>query len=64
MTTTIVYTVEEAAEKLRHGRTWTWGKVRTGEIESFKIGTKRVISAEALEDYIRKSMKAVGAGTR
>lgn len=53
--TSTIYTVEEAAEKLRHGRTWTWGVVRTGELRSFKIGARRVISQEALEEFIRRA---------
>lgn len=53
-----VYTVEEAAEKLRKGRTRTWGAVRTGEVESFKIGARRLISQEAIEEFIRRSETA------
>lgn len=53
--TSTIYTVEEAAERLRKGRTWTWGVVRTGELRSFKIGARRVISQEALEEFIRRA---------
>lgn len=55
MAVTSIYTVEEAARKLRKGRTWTWGVVRSGELRSFKIGARRVISHAALEDFIRRA---------
>lgn len=49
------YTVEEAAERLRKGRTWTWNAIRSGELKSFKIGARRLISEDALEDFIRSA---------
>jgi excisionase family DNA binding protein len=59
-----IYTVEEAAEKLRKGRTWTWGEVRAGRLRSFKIGARRVVSEDALNEFIERAMatSAVSGG--
>jgi excisionase family DNA binding protein len=48
--------VQEAADELRKGRTWTWAAVRSGELRSFKIGARRVISQEALDEFIQRAM--------
>lgn len=51
----INYTVEEAADRLRKGRTWTWSVIRSGELKSFKIGARRLVSEDALDDFIRSA---------
>jgi excisionase family DNA binding protein len=51
----INFTVEEAADRLRKGRTWTWGAIRSGELKSFKIGARRLVSEDALDDFIRSA---------
>lgn len=53
---TEIYTVEETAQKLRKGRTWTWNLVRSGGIRSFKIGARRVISQDAIDEYVQRAM--------
>lgn len=61
---TTIYTVEEAAQKLRKGRTWTWGVVRSGELRSFKIGARRVVSQDAIDEFIERAMaSAAGSDT-
>ena len=45
-------TVNQAAEYLQAGRTFVYDKMRTGEIESVKIGRLRRIPLDALERYV------------
>jgi excisionase family DNA binding protein len=47
----ILLTVEEAAEQLRIGRTTAWRLVRTGELESVRIGTLRRVPSSAVAEY-------------
>jgi excisionase family DNA binding protein len=53
-----VFTVDEVALKIKKGRTWTWGLVRSGDLESFMIGGRRVVSADALDAYLKRTMAA------
>jgi excisionase family DNA binding protein len=46
-------TVEEAAQRLRIGRTRMFALVRSGEIESVQIGRLRRIHPDALEKFAR-----------
>ena len=48
----IVYTVEEAAERLGVGRTLVYALVRSGDIESIAIGRLRRIPCDALDDFV------------
>ena len=45
-------TVEEAAERLKVGRTTMYGLVSTGAIKSVTIGRLRRIPEECLESYV------------
>ena len=47
----VLLTVEEAAEQLRIGRTTAWRLVRTGELESVRIGTLRRVPSSAVADF-------------
>jgi len=49
-----LFSVEEAADLLGIGRTFMFQLVATGEIDSFKIGKRRKISRDAVEDYIER----------
>jgi excisionase family DNA binding protein len=48
----LAYSVEQAAELLGIGRTFMFQLVATGEIESLKIGKRRLITRDALHGYI------------
>jgi len=48
----LLYSVEEAAQLLGLGRTFTFRLVAGGQIGSVKIGTRRKIPRDALEEYI------------
>lgn len=45
-------TVEEAAGRLRIGRTKMYGLIAAGEVESVTIGTLRRIPSECLTAYV------------
>jgi excisionase family DNA binding protein len=45
-------TVEEAAERLRIGRTTMYGLVSSGAIESVKVGRLRRVPPECVDAYV------------
>ncbi|MCX2728804.1 helix-turn-helix domain-containing protein [Saccharopolyspora sp. NFXS83] len=47
----VLLTVEEAAERLGIGRTTTYALVRSGELDSVRIGRLRRIPKEAIDQY-------------
>lgn len=47
----VLLTVEEAAERLGIGRTFAWRLVRTGDLESVRIGRLRRVHVDALRAY-------------
>ncbi len=51
---TLVYTVREAAEQLRIGYSTVREEIRTGQLRSFKVGRRRLVSGEALRAYVRE----------
>ncbi|MFJ9011983.1 excisionase family DNA-binding protein [Streptomyces canus] len=50
--TLLLLTVEEAARRLRIGRTTCFGLIASGELESVKVGSLRRIPADALAAYV------------
>jgi len=54
MTTPLAYKVEEGAQKLSISRAKMFELLKTGEIESIKIGRSRRIPSEALVAYIER----------
>lgn len=50
----VLLTVEEAAEQLGIGRTLTYALIRSGEIESVRIGRLRRLPTTAIQDYARR----------
>jgi excisionase family DNA binding protein len=44
--------VEEAARELRIGRSLVYDLIRTGRLRSFKVGSRRLIPAAAIEETI------------
>ncbi|MBE1466129.1 helix-turn-helix domain-containing protein [Kibdelosporangium phytohabitans] len=47
-----LYRVEEAAKMLNIGRTRVFGLIRSGELESVKIGASRRVPAKAIQKYL------------
>jgi excisionase family DNA binding protein len=55
----LLLTVEEAAHRLRIGRTLIYQLISSGELESVKVGRLRRVPADCLPEYV-----AVLRGTR
>jgi excisionase family DNA binding protein len=52
--TKILFTTEEAAARLSIGITKTKALIRSGELNSLKIGRCRRITAGSIEDYVQR----------
>lgn len=50
----LLYSAEEAAELLGIGRTFMFALLASGDISSLKIGKRRKIPRDALDDYIQR----------
>jgi len=48
----LLLTVEEAARRLRIGRTLVYQLISSGELESVKVGRLRRVPAECLPEYV------------
>jgi excisionase family DNA binding protein len=48
----LLLTVEEAARRLRLGRTLVYRLISSGELESVKVGRLRRVPAESLPKYV------------
>ncbi len=58
----LVYTVKEAADVLRIGYSTARERIRSGELRSFKDGSRRLIAGEDLMSYIRARQRATVDG--
>ncbi len=58
----LLFTAEEAAETLGLGRTVVFELLRSGRLESVKIGSRRRISMAALQSYVSSLGTSQGAG--
>lgn len=54
-------TIAEAAAALRVSRWKVQELIRTGELSSFRVGSRRLITAAALNEYINKQIAAEAA---
>ncbi|MFK0104769.1 MULTISPECIES: excisionase family DNA-binding protein [unclassified Streptomyces] len=52
--TLVLLKVEEAARRLRVGRTTCYALIRTGELESVTVGTLRRVPAAAVPEYVTR----------
>ncbi len=52
--TLVLLTVEEAADRLRIGRTTCFNLIRTGALESVTIGHLRRVPVAALPEYVER----------
>lgn len=59
----LLLTPEDAGEVLRLGRSSVYGLLRSGELESLKVGHLRRIPRQALEDYVERLRDAARTGT-
>ncbi|MFF4039229.1 excisionase family DNA-binding protein [Streptomyces sp. NPDC001816] len=53
-TTLVLLKVEEAARRLRVGRTTCYALIRTGALESVMVGSLRRVPAEAVPEYVTR----------
>jgi excisionase family DNA binding protein len=58
VTPRLVYTVREAAEELRLGYSTVRERIATGELRSFKDGSRRLIAGDDLLAYVRSRQDA------
>ena len=60
----LCFTVTEAMEILHCGRTSLYARINGGVLRSFKVGGRRYISREAIEEYIAEmeARSQAGAG--
>lgn len=58
----LLLTVEEAAALLRIGRTRTFDLVMRGEIQSVKVGRRRLVVREGLGRYVSVLLEAQAGG--
>ncbi len=49
----LVYSVDEAAQRLSIGRTLAYELIRRGDLPSIKIGHRRLIARDDLEGYVQ-----------
>lgn len=52
----VLLRVEEAAKALSIGRTTMYDLIRSGEIETVTIGTRRLVPLKAIERYVDSLM--------
>ncbi|WP_326842834.1 excisionase family DNA-binding protein [Streptomyces sp. NBC_01558] len=57
-TTLVLLTVEEAARRLRIGRTTCFALIRTGELESIPVGRLRRVPVDAPAAYVARQRAA------
>jgi excisionase family DNA binding protein len=50
------YSIREAAEAVGIGRSVMCNLIRAGDIESFKIGARRIIPAGAINHYVARKL--------
>lgn len=61
MTELVLLTVEEAARRLRIGRTTCYKLIRSGALESVPVGRLRRVPAEAVPEYVARLREAYRA---
>lgn len=59
--TLVLLTVEEAARRLRIGRTVCYRLISSGELESITVGTLRRVPADAIPEFVSRRRKAARA---
>jgi excisionase family DNA binding protein len=57
----LVFTVEEAADRLGVGRTLMYSLVSSGAVESVRIGRLRRVPADALGTFLDELRRGIGA---
>ena len=63
MATKLLYRINEAAEVSSISRSRLYELIASGELESVKLGSTRLIPHDALEDFVSKLRSEAGTGT-
>lgn len=56
----LLLSAEAAAERLSIGRSKVFELIASGQLESFTIGRRRVVPAEALEEFVQRRRQRHG----
>jgi excisionase family DNA binding protein len=54
----VLYRAEEAAEVMSLSRTAVFGLIRSGDLDTIKIGHRRRIPRSSIEDYVARQLTA------
>ena len=54
----LLYTVEDVAEQLSIGRTVVFRLIRDGQLQSVKIGSRRLVARSSVEAFVRSLLEA------
>lgn len=57
----LLFTPEHAADKIDVGRTTIYALIKSGELQSVKIGRSRRVPAAALEEYVTRLVGGANA---
>lgn len=49
------YPVPEAAQQIGVSRATAFAEIAAGRLRSFRVGRRRLVSADAIRDYIRQA---------
>ena len=63
MATKLLYRINEASEVSSISRSRLYELIASGEVESVKLGSTRLIPHDALEDFVTKLRAEAGEGT-
>ncbi|MBV6857934.1 helix-turn-helix domain-containing protein [Xanthomonas campestris pv. zingibericola] len=55
------YTLDQASEVTGLGRTAFYRQIAANQIRTFKVGRRRMVSAQALRDFIEKKEREAAA---
>lgn len=50
----LLYKVEEAAERIGIGRSTFYALIRSGQVETVKVGKSRLVPALALDEFVAR----------
>ena len=50
----LLYSVADVCRATHLGRTTVFGLLATGELESVRVGARRLVPADALEDFVAR----------
>lgn len=53
-TTAVLVDVPEAGQRLGLGRTKTWELVRSGALETVRVGRRRLVPVDAIDQFVEQ----------